>query len=82
MEVDMNVNLTFATGGFLDRTRFVLVNDRVPRTDGHCALCRRIIEKGYVRDSQTRFIYCDTQCFAGYAKWKWLAVSNPARKVS
>jgi hypothetical protein len=39
MEVDMNANLTFATDGFLHRTRFVLVNDRVPRTDGHCALC-------------------------------------------
>jgi hypothetical protein len=49
IEVDLNANLTFATGGFLHRTRFVLVNDRVPRTDGHCALCGRIIEKGYVR---------------------------------
>ena len=29
----MNANLTFARGGFLHRTRFVLVNDRVPRTD-------------------------------------------------
>ena len=27
----MNANLTFATGGFLDRTKFILVNDRVPR---------------------------------------------------
>ena len=33
----MNANLTFATDGFLHRTRFVLVNDRIPRTDGHCA---------------------------------------------
>jgi hypothetical protein len=28
-------------------------------------LCGGIVEKGYVRDSQTRLIYCDTQCFAG-----------------
>jgi hypothetical protein len=54
MEVDVNGNLTFARGGILHRTSFVLVNDRVPRTDGHCALCGSIIEKGYVRDSQTR----------------------------
>ena len=59
----MNANLNFATGGFLHRTRFVLVNNRVPRTDRHCAHCGRIIEKGYVRDSQTRLLYCDTQCF-------------------
>ena len=57
MEVDVNANLTFVRGGFLHRTRFVLVNDRVPRTDGHCALCGSILEKGYVRDSQTRLIF-------------------------
>jgi hypothetical protein len=62
MEVDVNGKLTFTRGGFLHRTRFVLVNDRVPRTDGHCALCGSIIEKGYVRYSQTRLIYCDTKC--------------------
>jgi hypothetical protein len=33
----MNANLTFAMGGFLHRTRLILVNDRIPRTDGHCA---------------------------------------------
>jgi hypothetical protein len=59
----MNANLTFAT----HRTRFVLVNDRLPRMDGHCALCGSLFEKGYVRDSRTRLIYCDTQCFPGGA---------------
>ena len=39
----MNPNLTFARSGFLHRARFVVVNDRVPRTDGPCAL--------YVRDT-------------------------------
>jgi hypothetical protein len=82
MEVDMNANLTFATGGFLHRTRYVLVNDRVPRTDGHCALCCRIIEKGYVRDSQTRLIYCDTQCFPGEADMAMPVIKNLTRKVS
>ena len=82
MEVVMNANLTFATGGFPHRTRFVLVNDRVPRTDGHCALCGRIIEQGYVRDSQTRLIYCDTLCFPGEADMAMPVIKNRARKVS
>jgi hypothetical protein len=82
MEVDMNANLTFATGGFLHRTRFVLVNDRVPRTDGHCALCGKIIEQGYVRDSRTRLIYCDTQCLPGRAVMAMPAIKDRARKVS
>ena len=82
MEVDVNANLTFATGGFLHRTRFVLVNDRVPRTNGHCALCGRIIEKGYVRDSQTRLIYCDTQCFPARADMAMPVIGNRVRKVS
>jgi hypothetical protein len=78
----MNPNLTFATGGFLHRARFVLVNDRVPRTGGHCALCGRTIEKGYVRVSQTRLIYCDTQCFPKGADMAMHVIKDRARKVS
>jgi ribosomal protein L24E len=75
----MSANTTLASaGGFLRRTRFVFVNDRVPRTEAHCALCGRKIEKGYVRQSQTRVLYCDTQCFAGHA----IAIKNRARNVS
>jgi hypothetical protein len=61
----MSANPSFASDRSAHQTRFVLVNDRVPQTDKHCALCGGIIEKGYVRDSQTRVIYCDPQCFAG-----------------
>jgi hypothetical protein len=78
----VNANLTFAKGGFLHRTRFVLVNDRVPRTDGHCALCGGIIEKGYVRDSRTRLIYCDTQCFPAGPDTALPVIKDRARKVS
>ena len=56
----MSTDLTFATDRFPQAIRFVLVNNRVPRTGQHCALCGGLIEKGYVRDSQTRLIYCDT----------------------
>ena len=78
----MNPNLTFERSGFLHRTRFVVVNDRIPRTDGHCALCGKVIERGYVRDSQTRLIYCDTQCFPGEADMAVPVIKNRARKVS
>jgi ribosomal protein L24E len=79
IEIRMSANLTHAsTGGFLCPTRFVLVNDRVPRRDADCALCGSKIEKGYVRESQTHLFYCDTQCFAGHAN----AIKNHARKVS
>ena len=86
MEWNMSTDLTFATGRFLQATRFVLVNDRVPRTVQHCELCGGFIEKGYVRDLQTRLIYCDTQCFAGWAAgWGHeaaLVVKNRGRKAS
>jgi hypothetical protein len=82
MEVDMNVNPTFATGGFPQQTRFVLVNDRVPRTDRKCALCGNIVEKGYVRDARTRLIYCDTQCLPGRSDMTKSIINDCARKVS
>jgi len=61
-DLAMSNNLTFATGRFPQRTRFVIVNNRMPRTGGHCAFCGGIIEKGYVRDTRTALTYCDTQC--------------------
>jgi len=75
----MDTNLTLATGGFPQQTRFVLVNERMPRNDARCALCGGTIEKGYVRDFRTRLIYCDTQCFAGGA---YGFIKNRVRKVS
>jgi hypothetical protein len=80
--VDMSNDLTFAAGGSPCPTKFVLVNGRVPRTDQHCALCGGIIEKGYVRDSQTRLMYCDTQCFAGGALITRSGIKNRERQVS
>ena len=76
----MSTYLAFATERFPQAIRFVLVNDRVPRTDQQCALCGGLIEKGYVRDSRTRLIYCDTQCFAGWAAAA--AVKTRGRKAS
>jgi hypothetical protein len=78
----VSANLTFARSGFRHRTKFGLVNDRIPRTDGRCALCDSVIEKGYVRDSRTRLIYCDTQCFPGGADLAIPVIKDRARKAS
>ena len=78
----MSSNLNFAAAVLRCGTRLVLVNDRVPRTNQHCAFCGAIVEKGYVRDSLTRFIYCDMQCFAGGARLGTPVTKNRERKVS
>jgi hypothetical protein len=75
----MSANVTLTTGGFFHRTRFVLVNYRVPRDDEHCALCGGLIKKGYVRDVRTRLVYCDTQCLAGGA---YTVTKSHVRKAS
>ena len=67
-----------STGELVRRTKFILVNDRTPSGDECCAVCGRIVEKGYVRDSRTRLLFCDTQCFAGHA----FSIQSRARKVS
>jgi hypothetical protein len=64
------------------KIRFVLVNDRTPRTDTTCALCSLKIKNEYVRAPQTGLIYCDAQCFAGHEKMTALVFENDVRKVS
>jgi hypothetical protein len=77
----MSTNPSFAADRLPYRTRFVLVNGRVPRTDDHCALCGGIVEKGYVRDSQTRLNYCDLQCFAGGSHMTKSLIKDRGRNV-
>jgi hypothetical protein len=77
---NMSTDLTFAVDRFPPAIRFVLVNNRIPRMDQHCALCGSFIEKGYVRDPGTRLIYCDAQCFAGWAAVS--VVKTRGRKAS
>jgi hypothetical protein len=75
----MSSDLSFAIDRF-PSIRFVLVNNRIPRMDRHCALCGDFIEKGYVRDPRTRLIYCDAQCFAGWTAAS--VVKTGGRKAS
>jgi hypothetical protein len=84
MEVHMNTSPKFAhaSESRYAAPRFVLVNHRIPRADGRCALCGTKIEEGYVREPLTRLLYCDTRCFAGHSKMKTLDVEKQARQVS
>ena len=63
-------------------SRFVLVNDRVRRSDVTCALCCKKIERGYLRELQTGLVYCDPQCFSEHEQKAFLAIETRVRKVS
>ena len=62
--------------------RFVLVNERSPRQDAHCAVCSARIDRGYVRDAQTRLLFCDAQCFAEIEEAGNSVRQRDARRVS
>ena len=79
----MSIHPTFASPErFPTHTRFILVNDRVPRAQAYCAQCCKTIEQGYVREPQTRLLYCDAVCFAGHEEPATLAIEHRARQVS
>jgi hypothetical protein len=60
--------------------RFVLVNERIPRSQADCATCRARIERGYVRDPQTRDVYCNPACFGEHERMSMPAIVT--RRVS
>jgi hypothetical protein len=62
--------------------RFVLVNERSPRADAYCAVCCTRIDRGYVRDAQTRLLYCNELCFADHERMGIPARMRDARRVS
>ena len=63
-------------------TRFILVNERIPRENACCASCCGRIERGYVRDPHTRLVFCDAVCFAAHEKKALPVTVQPARRVS
>jgi hypothetical protein len=76
-------NSDFSLGHVVGRgMRFVLVNERSPRAEASCAVCCTRIDRGYVRDPQTRLLYCDAQCFADHERMGQPARSRDARRVS
>ena len=62
--------------------RFVLVNERSPRAEAFCAVCCTRIDRGYVRDPQTRLLYCDAECFADHERMGNPAHARDARRAS
>jgi hypothetical protein len=44
--------------------RFIWVNDGGPSSHSVCAACSRSIGSTYVRHIETRFFYCDHDCYA------------------
>jgi hypothetical protein len=63
-------------------TRFVLVNERIPRANAFCAVCCTKIEHGYVRDPHTRLLYCDAGCFAEHEEISLPVGRQQARRMS
>jgi hypothetical protein len=83
MEPPMSTALNLATKAAAPgRTRFVLVNHRVPRSDANCSLCGKKIEQGYVRKLQTGLVYCNPQCFSRQEKLALFAIEDRTRKAS
>jgi hypothetical protein len=68
--------------GCVNRLRFILVNNRVPCGGESCARCGEMIESGYVRDSKTGLVYCDTQCITVGRDIATLVDEVHERKVS
>jgi hypothetical protein len=78
----VNTTPTSAGSTSYSPARFVLVNERVPRTDANCALCCAKLEKGYVRDPLTRLVYCDPHCFTGHEKIAMAVFVHRSRRAS
>ena len=85
----MGINLIFASSLILaskntlrGSIRYVLVNERVPRADEHCALCGAMFRTGYARDFHTCSLFCNNRCFAGNAKIATSSTQTGTRKVS
>ena len=62
--------------------RFIVVNDRTPRADAHCALCCSEIAGGYVREINTKFYYCSRDRFLSHSKLGQLVLEHDARAAS
>jgi hypothetical protein len=79
----MNIFPSFTSIGASPlRTRFIIVNDRLLRQGATCMTCGGKIERGYVREIQTRLLYCNSECAPELAKPATVVIKNCTRKVS
>lgn len=62
--------------------RFILVNGSPAGDQAHCALCCEKIGDTYLREMQTRLLYCDSRCYRGHVAFSHLALEARAKKAS
>jgi ribosomal protein L24E len=67
---------------FPNRIKFILVNDRTPRTETCCFLCCRPIEQGYLREARTSLFFCSNECFGLYEQPVKPAAERVTRQAS
>jgi hypothetical protein len=58
--------------------RFVLVNGRRPRPQALCTFCCKSIEAPYLREFNTRLLYCDDRCYAEHCTDAILSLESHA----
>ena len=62
--------------------RFILVNDRTPRSDAHCTLCCSKVTESYIREIGTKFCYRGCGCFLEHSKLGQLVIEHRASAAS
>jgi hypothetical protein len=62
--------------------RFITVADRTPRAATFCALCCEPIDESYLREIQTRLIYCCAKHYFDHCKVAVALIEHRAREVS
>jgi hypothetical protein len=67
---------------FPSRIKFILVNDRTPRTEACCFMCCQPIEQGYLREARTSLFFCSNECFGVYEQPAKPAAERSPRPAS
>jgi hypothetical protein len=62
--------------------RFILVNDRTPRSQSFCMLCDEPIGTSYLREIETGLCYCSHKCYADHCNSAVLLIEGHARAVA
>ncbi|HUD87752.1 MAG TPA: hypothetical protein VMR17_14970 [Xanthobacteraceae bacterium] len=62
--------------------RCILVNDAYLKTEASCAYCRKKIGDSYAREIDSRFLYCDYDCYRGASQVLILSPAESARPAN
>jgi hypothetical protein len=58
--------------------KFVLVNQRIPRTRSACASCSQPLQRGYLHDLSSHSRYCGIECYSAQMMNGWF-ISLPVQ---